>query len=186
MARPSLSPEIIVSENVILKLLTQESAGVIFEATNSNRQSLRRWLPFVDNTWKGEDTENFIKCILRDSGPKYDVVYEIWYLNSFAGLIAIKEVDEWNKRAELGYWLVPRFEGKGIMVSCCTAVLYFAFSNLGLNRVQIKVGIGNARSSRIPERLGFKFEGIERAGEKFPDHYNDLEVYSMLKKEWSF
>jgi len=186
MVHPALSPEIIVSENLILRLLSQESAGVIFKAINSNRKSLRSWLPFVDNTWKEEDTENFIRSVLKGSVPKPDIVYEIRYNESFAGLIAIKEVDEWNKRAELGYWLIPQYEGKGIMASCCIAILYFSFSTLGLNRIQIKVGIGNARSSRIPERLGFKFEGIERAGEKFPDHFKDLEIYSLLKKEWSF
>ena len=186
MARPYPSPEIIVSDNLILKLLRQESAGIIFETTDLNRGYLRTWLPFVDNTRKLEDTETFIKAILRASCPKRDIVYEIWYDELFAGLIAIKEIDGWNNRAEFGYWLIPRFEGKGIMTSCCIAILNFAFSKLRLNRIQIKAGIGNARSSRIPERLGFKFEGIERAGEKFPDHYKDLEVYSLLKEEWSF
>jgi len=186
MTRPGPSPEIIVSENLVLKLLRQESAGIIFETIDLNRHYLRKWLPFIDNSYKIQDTETFIKSILRASGPKRDVVYEIWRNDLFAGLIAIKEIDEWNKRAELGYWLIPRFEGQGIMTSCCIAILSFAFSKLGLNRVQIKTGIGNARSSRIPERLGFKFEGIERSGEKFTDHYQDLEVYSMLKNEWSF
>jgi ribosomal-protein-serine acetyltransferase len=184
MSRPGPIPEIIISENLILKLLHQESAGIIFKAVDLNRQYLRNWLPFVDNTWREEDTEVFIRTILRSSVPKPDIVYEIWYKDSFAGLIAVKEVDEWNKRAEIGYWLIPQFEGKGIMTSCCKAILDFIFSKLGLNRIQIKVGIGNARSGRVPERLGFKLEGIERAGEKFSDHYNDLEVYSLLKKEW--
>ena len=142
-------------------------------------------LPFVDNTLKSEDTEAFVKSIIRNSGPKRDVVYEIWQHNVFAGLIALKEIDLWNKRAELGYWISPRFEGQGIMTSCCIAILNFAFIKLGLKRIQVKVGIGNARSSRIPERLGFKFEGIERAGEKFQDHYIDLELYSILKEEWN-
>lgn len=185
MFRPGPSPEIIVSENLTLKLLNQESAGIIFQAIDHNRHYLRKWLPFVDNTRREEDTEVFISAVQRSSVPKPDIVYEIWHADSFAGLIAIKEVDEWNKRAELGYWLIPGFEGNGIMTSCCVAIIDFAFSKLGLNRIQVKVGIGNARSSRIPERLGFKFEGNERAGEKFPDHYKDLEVYSMLKKEWS-
>lgn len=185
MTRPGLSPEIIVSENLILKLLSLESAVVMFEAIDNNRQHLRIWLPFVDNTRIEEDTENFIKSILRNSVPKPDIIYEIWFNDSFAGLIAIKELDEWNKRAELGYWLIPHLEGQGIMTSCCKAILDFVFSKLGMNRIQIKVGIGNSRSSRIPERLGFRFEGIERSGEKFPDHYNDLEVYSLLKKEWA-
>jgi len=184
MSRPGPSPEIIVSENLTLKLLNQESAGIIFQSINLNRRYLRKWLPFVDNTWKEEDTAVFISTILRRTLPKPDIVYEIWYTDSFAGLIAIKEVDEWNKRAELGYWLIPQFEGIGIMTSCCVAILDFVFTKLGLNRIQIKVGIGNARSSRIPERLGFHFEGIERSGEKFQDHYKDLELYSLLKKDW--
>jgi ribosomal-protein-serine acetyltransferase len=186
MAHPGTSTEIIVSESLKLKLLRQESAGIIFEAIDLNRHNLRTWLPFIDNTWKVEDTEIFIKSIIRATGPKHDVAYEIWYNDIFAGLIAIKEIDQWNKRAELGYWLIPRFVGQGIMTSCCKAILDFAFSKLGLNRIQIKAGIGNARSSRIPERLGFKFEGIERAGEKFQNHYKDLEVYSLLKNEWLF
>lgn len=186
MSLPGNSPEIIVSDNLTLKLLRQESSGIIYEAIELNRHYLRIWLPFVDNTWKEQDTELFIKSILRATVPKRDIVYEIWHSKQFAGLIAIKEIDEWNKRAELGYWLIPRYEGQGVMTSCCRAILNLAFSKLGLNRIQIKAGVGNARSSRIPERLGFKFEGIERAGEKFPDHFKDLEVYSILKKEWSF
>lgn len=186
MARPGPSPEIIVSESLKLILLRQESAGIIFQSIDHNRRYLRTWLPFVDNTWKEQDTEAYIKSIIQYSGPKRDVVYEIWHYNAFAGLIAIKEIDQWNKKAELGYWLDPRFEGQGIMTSSCIAVMNCAFNKIGLNRIQVKAGIGNAHSSKIPERLGFKFEGIERSGEKFQDHYIDLEVYSMLKEDWSF
>lgn len=184
MSHPGPIPKIIVSDNLILKLLSQESAGIIFQAIDLNRHYLRRWLPFVDNTWREEDTEIFIKSILRSTVPKPDIVYEIWYNSSFTGLIAIKELDEWNKRAELGYWLTPDFQGKGIMTACCAAILDYVFTKLGLNRIQIKVGIGNARSSRIAEKFRFKFESIERAGERFQDHYKNLEVYSLLKKEW--
>ena len=39
-------------------------------------------------------------------------------------------------------------------------------------------------SRRIPIRLGFRFEGIERAGEFFADgSFVDLEVYSRLKDD---
>jgi len=185
MAGHGPSSEIIVSESLILKILRQESADIIFQTIDLNRHYLRKWLPFIDNTWKAEDTVKYVKSIIQYSGPKRDVVYEIWHQNVFAGLIALKEIDYWNKRAELGYWLDRRFEGQGIMTSCCIAILNYAFIKLGMNRIQIKAGIGNARSSRIPERLGFKFEGIERSGEKFANRYIDLEVYSMLKKEWS-
>jgi ribosomal-protein-serine acetyltransferase len=177
--------EITVEEGLILKMLRQESAYVIFKTVDQNRAYLRAWLPFVDNSRKVEDTEIFIKSILESSGNKRDVVFEIWDHDNFAGLIALKEIDRWNKRTELGYWLTPEFEGRGIMTKCCRALLDCAFKKMGMHRIQIKSGIGNARSSRIAEKLGFKFEGIERGGEKFPDHYLNLEVYSILREEWN-
>ena len=176
--------EIPVADGLTLVRLRMESAVDIFNVIDQNRHTLRKWLPFVDNTCKVTDTEIFIKSVLQSSGPKRDIVYEVRYLGEFAGLIALKEIDRWNKKSEMGYWLDPLFEGKGIMTMACKAMIDCAFSQMKLNRIQVKVGIGNARSSRIPEKLGFKFEGIERAGEKFPSHYIDLEVFSLLRKEW--
>jgi len=178
------SKEIIVEEGLILKLLRQESAVEIFKIIDNNRRHLRKWLPFVDNTWKVEDTEAFIRSVIKMSGPKRDIIYEIRRDSEFAGLIALKEIDRWNKKTEIGYWLAPQYEGQGIMTKCCNTLLDYAFQKMGLNRVQIKAGIGNSSSSRIPEKLGFKLEGIERSGEKFSDHYIDLEIYSMLKLDW--
>jgi ribosomal-protein-serine acetyltransferase len=53
-----------------------------------------------------------------------------------------------------------------------------------MNRVQIKVAVGNERSAKIPKRLGFQFEGIEREGEFHSNKYFDLKVFSKLKKEY--
>jgi ribosomal-protein-serine acetyltransferase len=183
---PSHAPakEIKAGEDLHLRLLRQDSSPVIYNAINLNRQQLRKWLPFVDSTRKLEDTAGFVRSIIRPSGPRHDIVYEIWHDKDFAGLIAFKETDYFNNKTEIGYWLDPRFQGKGIMTRSCKALIDYAFSKMGINRVQVKVGIGNARSSMIPERLGFSFEGIERCGEKFPDHYLNVEIYSMLKEEW--
>lgn len=178
------SGEIIIDDDLVLKLLNRESTARIFKVIDSNRKSLRKWLPFVDNTRKIENTEIFVKSLLDSNNPKPDILFEIWYHRHFTGIIALKEIDHWNKRTEIGYWLDPHFEKKGIMTRCCISLLDCAFKKIMMKRVQIKVGIGNAKSARIPEKLGFTFEGVERAGEKFPDHYADLEVYSMLKEEW--
>lgn len=183
MTFAGLQQEIPVTDGIILRKLRQESYNTIFQAVDRNRHVLREWLPFVDNTWKAADTEIFIKSVLQAKGAKPDLVYEIHYYNDFAGLIALKEIDSWNKKTELGYWLIPEFQGKGIMIHSCATLVNLAFEQLGMHRIQIKVGVGNARSSVIPEKLGFKFEGIERNGERFNDRYIDLEVYSLLKND---
>jgi ribosomal-protein-serine acetyltransferase len=54
-----------------------------------------------------------------------------------------------------------------------------------MNRIQIRCGVGNTKSSAIPRRLGFTYEGTERCGERHNNSYIDLEVFSILKKEWA-
>jgi ribosomal-protein-serine acetyltransferase len=50
--------------------------------------------------------------------------------------------------------------------------------------VEIQCGEDNHKSRAIPERLGFQQEGIIRDGEFLYDHFHDVVVYGLLKKEW--
>jgi ribosomal-protein-serine acetyltransferase len=64
-------------------------------------------------------------------------------------------------------------------------MINLAFRNMEMNRVQIRCGVGNHKSSAIPKRLGFTYEGTERAGERHNRNYIDLEIFSLLKSEWA-
>jgi ribosomal-protein-serine acetyltransferase len=69
------------------------------------------------------------------------------------------------------------------MTSCCRFLVRYAFLTLDLNRVEIAVAVHNARSRAIPERLGFKFEGVLRAREHLRGTYLDHAMYSQLRAE---
>lgn len=59
-----------------------------------------------------------------------------------------------------------------------------AFTALELKQVQIRCALDNHVSRAIPERLGFKREGIIPQAEWLYDHFVDLVVYGMLSEEW--
>ena len=172
-----------VTNNIELETLKLSMTDVIFEAIDRNRDFLNQWLPFVDYTQNKSDTENFIETVVNQPGRKRDEVYSIWYKQEFAGLIGFKETDWINRKTELGYWLAERMQGKGIVTTCMEKLLRFAFQKLNMNRVQVKVAVNNSKSAAIPKKLGFKFEGIEREGERHKNRYLDLEVYSLLKSD---
>lgn len=172
-----------VNDHIHLQQLRLAHAGIIFETIDRDRNYLRRWLPFVDQTRKPEDTMTFIKQLQQNL--RNDYVYTVWYKGDFAGLAGYKDSDPVNQRTEIGYWLAENMQGKGIMIQTVKKLVDFAFRNLNRNRVQIKVAVGNQKSSAIPEKLGFIFEGIEREGEFHSDRFYDLQLYSMLKKEWT-
>jgi ribosomal-protein-serine acetyltransferase len=175
--------ELIVNSEITLNILNLADSQTIFEAIDQNRYHLRKWLPFVDMTRSENDTHSFIKSIVDDVERRQEV-FTIWHKKEFCGLVGLKDIDYLNRKIEIGYWLIEKMTGKGIIVESVEKMIQFIFETLEMNRIQIKCGVGNFKSSRIPKKLGFRFEGIERQGERHHFNYIDLEVYSLLKKEW--
>jgi ribosomal-protein-serine acetyltransferase len=175
---------ITVTDNIRLEQIKLSMASEIFAAIDQDRLYLKQWLPFVDMTQDISDTEQFVKNVSSDKKYKRDDIYSIWYRETFAGLIGFKDTDWNNRKTELGYWLTEKLQGKGIITACVKKLISYAFVKMKLNRVQIKVAIGNNKSAAIPKRLGFQLEGIERAGEFHDDKFLDLQVFSLLKQDW--
>lgn len=170
-----------ITDEIQLMPLCLDDIADIFRTLNDEWEYLREWLPFVDATHKEEDTANAVAHMLQSNSEQFT----IRYMGIFVGLIGFKDYDESNKKIEIGYWLSQYQQGKGIMTRSVDALLNYAFNVLNVNRVQIKVAVGNAKSNRIPQKLGFTFEGIERDGELLVDNqYTDINVYSLLKKEY--
>ena len=173
-----------IDDHTHLERIRMAHSGIVFEAIAANRHFLRRWLPFVDQTRTLEDTRQYIKMLLSAPEKSRNEVFTLWYRGEFAGLAGFKEMDFVNHRAEIGYWLVEKWQGKGLMTAAVSKLSDYGFRNLNFNRIQIRVAEGNLRSTAIPGRLGFTFEGTEREGEYHTDRYFNLKVYSLLKKEW--
>lgn len=174
-----------INDHLFLEKISFSHVGLIFNAIDQNRDFLRKWLPFVDFTHEEADTEQFVRSILEKPPYQRDEVYVIWYKYEFAGLIGFKDSDRINDKIEIGYWLIEKMTGKGIVTAATSKMLAIAFRDLNMNRVQIRCGVGNNKSSDIPRRLGFTYEGTERCGERHNNSYIDLEVFSILKKEWT-
>jgi ribosomal-protein-serine acetyltransferase len=171
-----------ISETVLLKPISLDDVHDIFNTLNMERGYMRRWLPFVDSTMGEEDTFAFVQNIIEHNGIQYSIFDE----GRFVGLIGLNNLDLLNKKAEIGYWLSQSAQGKGIMINSVKALIKIAFEDMSLNRLQIRVALNNAKSRRIPEKLGFKLEGVEREGELLIDNeFTDLAVYGLLKKEFN-
>lgn len=173
-----------IDDELELKQLKEADAIDIFEAIDSQREYLGKWLPFVVSTQQVSDTELYVLSIVEAPEDKNEYVFTIRKQNKLIGLIGFKETDRLNKKTEIGYWLSKDYQKQGIMTRCVDKLCIFAFNQLGMNRVQIKCAVGNEPSRNIPKRLGFKREGIERDGELLTGNiFTDLEIYSKLKSE---
>lgn len=174
-----------VTDKIRLEAVNMSMAQMIFDTICRDRKYLRKWLPFVEMTHSISDTEFFLESVINQPGSGRDEVYAIWYMNEFAGLIGFKDTDRVNLKSEIGYWLAEKMQGKGIVTLCTGKLIEYAFGKLKLNRIQLKVAIGNSKSSAVARRLGFQAEGVERQGERHGSRFLDLEVFSVLRTEWN-
>jgi ribosomal-protein-serine acetyltransferase len=176
--------KITVTDRISLREIELEDSINIYHTIDSQRDYLGGWLPFVAFTQSVDFSELFILSILDTPFETREHTFVVLFDGEFAGVIGFRGTDRANRKTEIGYWLSESFQHKGIITNAVPALMKFAFDELGMNRIQIRCGVGNSPSRKIPIRLGFRFEGIERAGEFFADgRFVDLEVYSRLKDD---
>lgn len=90
-----------------------------------------------------------------------------------------------NAHAELGYWIAKPHWNRGYCTEAAQAILAFGFDELRLHRIEARYFVRNPASGRVMEKLGMKFEGIQREAMKKWDLFEDLAVYAILASEWT-
>jgi ribosomal-protein-serine acetyltransferase len=61
----------------------------------------------------------------------------------------------------------------------------FAVENVGLHRIVVRCAVGNERSVRVAERLGFRREGLLREAHYVGGRFLDQHIYSLLRHEFT-
>ncbi|MGP7818964.1 GNAT family N-acetyltransferase [Niallia sp. 01092] len=173
-----------VDNNINLRLLEIQDASAAFQLVDENRMFLKEWLPWVDQIIDPYQYHSIIPQWHKKFFDNNGFEAGIFFNKKLVGMISLQQVDWINRQASIGYFLEEASQGKGIMLKTVIAVLNYAFYYLKLNRIEIRCGLKNTKSIAIPERLIFKKEGILRDGEFLYDHFHDLILYSMLRKEW--
>lgn len=173
-----------IDNDIELRQLERTDAIDIFEAIDTQREYLGKWLPFVAFTKEISYTEKFVNSVVNAPKEQLELQFTIRKQDKLIGLIGFKDTDKANKKTEIGYWLSEKYQKQGIITRSVEKLCDLAFNELEINRIQIKCATGNRRSINIPKRLGFQLEGIERHGELLTGNiFTDLEIYSKLKSD---
>lgn len=174
----------LIEPDFYIREATIKDAAIIWQTISDNREYLRTWLPFVDGLKNVADEEEFLKAQLSVAYEDRNIVFVIGRGHELCGLAGFVATDNINHRTEIGYWLIPEYQGRGVMTRCVRHLCRWAVRERGMNRIQIRCAVGNRTSNAIPQRLGFTLEGSERDGELLiGGKYADINVYSILKKE---
>jgi len=166
-----------------LRLLEDRFAAELFALIDKERTSLRKWMPWVDGTRRIQDVQEFSKQARERMAAGRSIESGIWVGGKLAGVIGLT-MNQGAPAAALGYWIGSDYEGKGLVTRASRSVIQHAFVALAIDRVEIRTAVDNVRGQQVPQRLAFVHEGVARHGEWVNGVPIDINIYSMLAKDW--
>jgi ribosomal-protein-alanine N-acetyltransferase len=105
-----------------------------------------------------DDARNFIRTINKNI-ERNDSIY--WAItlkgtDKLIGTICLFDFSNDNLKVEIGYELLPDFQGKGIMQEAASKVIDFGIQHIGINSIEAYTHSKNQSSIRLLEKLNFK------------------------------
>ncbi|WBL74099.1 GNAT family N-acetyltransferase [Serratia liquefaciens] len=103
--------------------------------------------------------------------------------DSLLGTVGLNEISRDHGRAEIAYDLDPRHCGRGLATAAARAVIHWAHTALGLQRVQATVLESNLLSIAVLERVGMQREGLIRQYRRVRGQARDYWMYAAIQNK---
>lgn len=113
-------------------------------------------------------------------------LYGIWLDGTLVGGTMFVSFDAGSGVCELGCWLEPAGQGRGLITKAAGKMLDWAFRDRGLSRAEWWTVAGNEPSIAVAKRLGMSLDGTLRQYSPGRDDgpRRDMLIWSVLAEEW--
>lgn len=152
----------------------------------TSSQIVTRHVPFP--THKNlEETRKYIDFILEQYQINKKLLWGIQLKEAqkIIGTIEFISFEPAHNKAEIAYVLSEDYWGNGIMSEAVNEVIKFGFQNLNLTRIQARTFKDNIGSQKVLKKVGMTFEGTLRKSMFLKGVYQDINIFSILKEEYS-
>lgn len=99
------------------------------------------------------------------------------------GVIGHYRIQLENYRAEIGYMILPEFNGQGIVTEAVKEVVKYGFEIMKLHSIEAVIDPDNVASANVLEKNGFVKEAHLKENEFHEGRFYDSVIYSILNKD---
>lgn len=128
----------------IYKIRTNESISLYIQ--RELYQSLDDAISFIRKIEKGIEKNSWIYWVLANKES-----------DEVMGTICLWNIAEDGKKADIGYELLPEFQGKGYMTEAVEKVVEYGLLEMKLKSIDAYTHIENKASNRLLKRCEFEF-----------------------------
>jgi ribosomal-protein-alanine N-acetyltransferase len=165
-----------MTQRIQLQRVVQADAPALIAA---NKESQAHHLPWVTSF---TDQAGFDAWFGRSiTGPNVSLIARELDTGGITGVINISEIAMGAfQSAYLGYYGMVQYSRQGLMTQALRQAIAFAFTDLGLHRVEANIQPGNVGSIALVKKLGFKQEGFSERYLKIGGQWRDHERWALL------
>lgn len=170
-----------MSSTIRLRALTINDATITWKWRNQEGVSNEfSGHPFPVNY---EMEKDWYEKNMKSNYPHTSFGVELVASEELVGMTFLKNINMLNRNAEFAILIDAMKSGKGYGSEACKATLEFAFKNLGLHRVYLKVKKDNMPAIKLYQSCGFKVEGTLRDDVFKQGKYADQLFMAVLSNE---
>lgn len=169
-----------VDETLELRIMSERDAVAAFKEVDASRDYLSEWLPWVDLTHSAEDYKKFIQFTRDEFASENSYHFGLYEDGQFIGGFSFNKINKSDNKVEIGYWLGKAHQKKGVISRCVEHMTDYLFNEWDVHRIEIHVAELNEPSRKVPERLGFKQDGMLRDAMRLNGRYHNLLIYGKL------
>jgi [ribosomal protein S5]-alanine N-acetyltransferase len=101
------------------------------------------------------------------------------------GVLQMRSLEPGFQTAEWGFAVGAPFWGTGLFASAAQLVLDFAFTTVGVRRLEARACAENRRGNGALRKLGATPEGVLRRAFLWEGSYHDQVLWSILDSDWT-
>ncbi|OOF09742.1 ribosomal-protein-L7/L12-serine acetyltransferase [Salinivibrio sp. PR5] len=173
-----------VNRDLKLELINTRFAPIYLDIVTRDQEYLSQWLVWPPHAHDEAFFLSFIKKSLHDYAEGKSLVCGIIYQGQLVGSVSYNTINQSLKKVEIGYWLSSLHQGKGIVSQAVAKLIELAFTQFGMEKVQISAATENTPSRKVCERLGFTLEGVIRRAENLNGRIVDHAIYGLDRATW--
>lgn len=179
-------PDELIDDDLLLRPYANGDGKAFFDVLQENKAHLSDTVEEMKTIKTIKDAEIRSRKLKVNWIERKRFVMGIWdrSTKTLIGEIWIEPLDWKVPVIEIGYFVVKKLEGKGIVTRSVKLCLDFMFNKLNAHRVEIRTNDDNHKSYEVAKRCGFKKEAHLRENTKLNDKIVGRYFYGLLKSEY--
>ena len=171
------------SERLVLRRLKDSDAPEVFKIRSNPERMKYIPRPILQNE---EEALAMIQMMNSKIDENSDINWGVCLKNSdiIIGFMGFYRVQPESYRTEIGYMVLPEYDGKGYVSEAVTTMLKYAFNTVGFHSIEAVIDPNNFASARVLEKNGFRKEAHFIENFFWNGEFIDSVHYGLLKKEF--